>query len=398
MVNAVVDMADGELETVTITEDNFEELQDLCRELGFRGLDRELQKFKVGHVILREERLDEYEEMLEDFETELVGMRDTLKEQVEDHEYSLAELKEQIKQHEQLFQEVQRRLNELETGKTKEPVPGQIQSLERKVEAVARVSEERNVELLEKIRETLIEFAKPIDEVIEDVAQLNASHETEKTKSEESRVSVSGQIQSLERKVGEVARVCEERNVELSQKMGQALLECGKRLEELIRDVAQLKENEKKAATKPPVTAPATAPAIAPVAQAKPALPTLGKTREFVYRSSKPLRGVIAYLTRECGGNVHDRGIVNVTASSASDYYHPKNAVDLGTNSIYYSNNEMGTWICYDFKERRVIPKSYSVRSCGSGPGGYHLKSWVIEVQTTGPRGRKLIVETTTTT
>ena len=46
--------------------------------------------------------------------------------------------------------------------------------------------------------------------------------------------------------------------------------------------------------------------------------PRLRRT-EFVYNSSKPLDGVIAHLTREYGGNVHDKGIVNVTASSVKN-------------------------------------------------------------------------------
>ena len=104
-----------------------------------------------------------------------------------------------------------------------------------------------------------------------------------------------------------------------------------------------------------------------------------------MYDSSKPLEGVIAHLTRECGGNVHDKGIVNVAAGSVYDSScHPKNAVDLGTDSYYESKNERDTWICYDFKERRVIPTSYSVRSCYCGPGCSHLKSWVIEVSNGG--------------
>ena len=55
--------------------------------------------------------------------------------------------------------------------------------------------------------------------------------------------------------------------------------------------------------------------------------------REFVYRDPwKPLEGVIAHLTRECGGNVRDKGIV--TTSSVYNNlmsYHPTNAVDFGT-------------------------------------------------------------------
>ena len=82
----------------------------------------------------------------------------------------------------------------------------------------------------------------------------------------------------------------------------------------------------------------------------------------FVYDSSKPLEGVIAHLTRECGGNVHNKGIVNVTASSVNNdgSHQPKNAAYLGTDSIYCSKDEKDTWICYDFKERRVIAKLFA--------------------------------------
>ena len=51
----------------------------------------------------------------------------------------------------------------------------------------------------------------------------------------------------------------------------------------------------------------------------------------------------------------------------------------LFKNSYYCSNNEEDSWICYDFRERRVIRTSYSVGSIGDGLGGLHLKSWVIE-------------------
>ena len=80
---------------MTITEESFEELQNMCGKLGFQGLDKELRVFKAGCFILLEEPIDEYEEKLEGFETEPVDVRDTLKEQVEDHAFSLVDLKEQ---------------------------------------------------------------------------------------------------------------------------------------------------------------------------------------------------------------------------------------------------------------------------------------------------------------
>ena len=108
--------------------------------------------------------------------------------------------------------------------------------------------------------------------------------------------------------------------------------------------------------------------------------------REFVYDDSRKLDGIIAYLTREFGGNVHDKGIVNVTGSSVEGNIHeclPSNVVDLETESYYLSSLHLpNAWICYDFKDLRVIPTSYSVRSYGACH--LNLKSWVIEVSNTG--------------
>ena len=103
---------------------------------------------------------------------------------------------------------------------------------------------------------------------------------------------------------------------------------------------------------------------------------------EFVYDSSKQLEGIIAHLTKQCGGNVHDKGIVNATASSVNGACEPKHAADLGTTPVYQSRRDQeGAWICYEFKERRVIPTSYSVKTYSSTA---NPKSWVIEVSNDG--------------
>ena len=117
--------------------------------------------------------------------------------------------------------------------------------------------------------------------------------------------------------------------------------------------------------------------------------------QEFVYHADREgvmpppvfppkLDGIIAHFTRECGGNVHDKGIVNVTASSFDDSHPPKNVLDLVGPLYFSAKDQNGVWICFDFKERAVIPTSYSVRSEPRPPGLYHLKSWVIEVSNDG--------------
>ena len=103
--------------------------------------------------------------------------------------------------------------------------------------------------------------------------------------------------------------------------------------------------------------------------------PTLRQRGEFVYDSSKPLEGVIAHLTRECGGNVCDEGIVNVMGTGCDH----RQAVEFGDKE-YYESDDTNSWILYDFGDQRVTPTSYAIRSFIDR----YLKSWVIEVSNDG--------------
>lgn len=103
--------------------------------------------------------------------------------------------------------------------------------------------------------------------------------------------------------------------------------------------------------------------------------------------------GIIKHLTIKAGGNVHDKGVVIVTGKS---YCHEINgrlkdreakyAVDLDNKKTYfdsYISNQVykeKTFIKYDFKNMKVRPNSYSIRSRPDhGKGVYNLASWVIE-------------------
>jgi hypothetical protein len=125
--------------------------------------------------------------------------------------------------------------------------------------------------------------------------------------------------------------------------------------------------------------------------------------------------GIIAHLTRECGGNVHDRHVVDVTSGSfeketytanphsgAVDHmakYADKNAADLETDSLFNSTyrgrgedipHTKNNWVCYDFKEKRIVPTHYTIRSYWNGPGGAHLKSWLVETSADGESWREV--------
>jgi hypothetical protein len=128
--------------------------------------------------------------------------------------------------------------------------------------------------------------------------------------------------------------------------------------------------------------------------------------------------GIIAHLTRECGGNVHDRNVVDVTSGSFEKEidgadphsgvcyndpdYAAKNAADLETDSCFQSAfrsssenipHTRNNWICYDFKERRIVPTHYTIRTYDDGPGRAHLKSWLVETSTDGENWREVARE-----
>ena len=94
-----------------------------------------------------------------------------------------------------------------------------------------------------------------------------------------------------------------------------------------------------------------------------------------------PLNGIIAQLTSEYGGNIHVKKVIECTASSYSG--SARNVVDLGTDSFFGSDMEPNQWIRYDFKDRRVSPTSYSIRSADHS----FPKSWVFEVSNDGSEG-----------
>ena len=108
---------------------------------------------------------------------------------------------------------------------------------------------------------------------------------------------------------------------------------------------------------------------------------------DLPFYNTNPLNGIIAHLTRECGGNVHEKGVIKVTASSCID--EAKNVADLGTDSYFYSYGEPDSWIRYDFKGWRVAPTSYSIKAshCES------LRSWVLEVSNDGTEGSWVVVD-----
>jgi hypothetical protein len=111
--------------------------------------------------------------------------------------------------------------------------------------------------------------------------------------------------------------------------------------------------------------------------------PSRFRTMKFCPVSRSPLDGIIAYLSRQCHGNVHTQGVVTITGRdcmSDNSSYAASNAADLTGPSYFYSKNEPNQSLTYDFGARRVKLSHYSIRSRHNGnENDHYLQSWVIE-------------------
>lgn len=114
--------------------------------------------------------------------------------------------------------------------------------------------------------------------------------------------------------------------------------------------------------------------------------PAYGRRQEFLYdnHSVNMFNGIIKYLSEEeCGGaNVDEYQVVAITSTGGDGAHPARNVADLSDDNFFQSGTEVNQWICYDFKERAVQLKGYSLRSLKQGvAGGNNLRSWVLEVR-----------------
>ena len=84
-----------------------------------------------------------------------------------------------------------------------------------------------------------------------------------------------------------------------------------------------------------------------------------------------------AYLEKTFGNNIHEKGIIEITASS-SEYSRPEKVIDYDWKDTWSSDNNKLNWWKIDFKEN-VLLSGYSLKTRNKDINTYHLKNWVIE-------------------
>jgi hypothetical protein len=101
-----------------------------------------------------------------------------------------------------------------------------------------------------------------------------------------------------------------------------------------------------------------------------------GRAKHFAFSQEAPLNGIIAHLTRMCGGNVHKKDVVRILNAKA---IRGLSAVaDLETPDTYVSLAGAGQWIGYDFIGKTVIVSEYTLGSRTRDWLG-EMDSWIIE-------------------
>lgn len=71
----------------------------------------------------------------------------------------------------------------------------------------------------------------------------------------------------------------------------------------------------------------------------------------------------------------------NITSSVLhSQLYSPYNVCLYGneSNKYFYTDNLQNSWICFDFKDHRIIPTSYIIKSGWHLQNGHHPRMWIV--------------------
>lgn len=101
-------------------------------------------------------------------------------------------------------------------------------------------------------------------------------------------------------------------------------------------------------------------------------------------------------LSTKSGGNVSDKGIVDVTASAIYSGKLPKNAVDFDSNNYFRSSSSGGrAWLKYDFKDKKIRPTHYSIRTRNDSDS-QNPRTWAFEVPNTDQENDWRTIDTKT--
>ena len=101
----------------------------------------------------------------------------------------------------------------------------------------------------------------------------------------------------------------------------------------------------------------------------------------FTCEDKNRFDGIINFLLKQSKDqNEKEIDITSSSINNNDERYHPRVVTEYeNPGSYFYSMNNPNEWICFDFKEHRVVPTNYKIRSFPNSSNFGHPKSWVIE-------------------
>ena len=92
--------------------------------------------------------------------------------------------------------------------------------------------------------------------------------------------------------------------------------------------------------------------------------------------------GIIHHLQNNKNDNLHDLGIITVTSKTVYGSNYPKYVIDFNSNDYFSSSDDLD-WLKYDFKDKKIRPTSYSIKT-RHDYDDQNPVNWCIEVSNTG--------------
>ena len=97
----------------------------------------------------------------------------------------------------------------------------------------------------------------------------------------------------------------------------------------------------------------------------------------FKYEN-KEFSGIINFLREKSSKKIENE--ISITSTSYQSGSNPLYVTIHEDQSKYFNPcNQENNWICFDFRNYRVIPTDYTMKSMNFGKGWCHPKSWVLE-------------------
>ncbi|KAK8888373.1 hypothetical protein M9Y10_039443 [Tritrichomonas musculus] len=98
----------------------------------------------------------------------------------------------------------------------------------------------------------------------------------------------------------------------------------------------------------------------------------------FDHSPGNEFHGIINHLINESNGNI-DSKLAITSSSLYNSSYKPQNVTLFDSDDHFISQNEQDSWICFDFKDHRVVPSAVTIKTRSGGQNDYQPRSWVIE-------------------